>query len=157
MIKKRIINSLVIAIIVVNLIALGFAFLGKKEKPHQRRKPPKQIIIKKLDFDKEQEKLYQQLIDEHTLKMGAFRSEMEQAKNGLYQNLAKETISKDSLIEAINKIQYKIEAQHYLHFQEIKNICRPDQIDKFIELSTELARLFSPGPPPHKQDKRSRN
>ncbi len=65
---------------VVNLIALGFAFLGKKEKPHQRRKPPKQIIIKKLDFDKEQEKLYQQLIDEHTLKMGAFRSEMEQAK-----------------------------------------------------------------------------
>ena len=56
MIKKRIINSLVIALIVVNLIALGFAFLGKKEKPHQRRKPPKQIIIKKLDFDKEQEK-----------------------------------------------------------------------------------------------------
>lgn len=115
----------------------------------QRRRAPRHFIINKLDFDKEQADQYLSLIKAHQVKMHAYRMEMNRAKTNLYSNLANEGNAHDSLFAKINKIQYKIEVQHYSHFQDIKRICRPDQLDNFEELSHELSRLFGPGPPPH--------
>jgi len=52
--------------------------------------------------------------------------------------------SKDSLITVINLNQKQIEETHFKHFEDIKKLCKPEQLDDFKEFSKELGRLFAP-------------
>ena len=72
-------------------------------------------------------------------------------KNDLYLQLTQKTINiktKDSLIEILASNQKKIEETHFKHFQDIKNLCKPNQMNSFNELTEELSRIFGRKPKP---------
>jgi hypothetical protein len=52
----------------------------------------------------------------------------------------------DSVIAELGAAQQHVERIHYRHFEEIRMLCRPEQLPLFNELSAELAAIFS-GPP----------
>jgi len=144
--KKKVFNGLVVLLILINIIALGYTLIGKK--PIEGLHPtPKVIVIEKLDFDKHQKEQYFRLIEKHHEEMVDLRMEMKSAKNTLFENLASEAANKDSLIAIVNGVHLKIETLHYQHFEDIKRICRVDQLDNFRALSSELAHIFGPQRP----------
>jgi hypothetical protein len=106
------------------------------------------MITEKLGFDDEQIAVYQELISDHREKVAEADMQITEAKSELYKLLQPpDAQKKDSLIQIINQHQLQVEEIHFNHFLEIKAICRGEQVDRFNNLSQELARLFAPQKP----------
>jgi hypothetical protein len=113
---------------------------------HQGRvEGPKRIIIEKLNFDQEQIDAYELLIVWHRTNITQCEHQMMDLKNQLYAGLQEGNQANltDSLIGEIGGVQQKIEQVNYKHFQDIKQLCRPEQLKLFDKLSKEISRLFA--------------
>jgi hypothetical protein len=157
MTKIKLLSIAVIGLLLINIGILAFLFLSKPmhlpvDGPGGKREGPKLIIIEKLHFDKEQVARYEKLIDLHQKTVRELDGQIRETKNQLYATLAEETDkNKDSLQNKLGEIQRQIEFAHYSHFEEIKKLCKPGQMEYFKNLTAELAKFFAPGkksPPP---------
>jgi hypothetical protein len=140
------------ALLVTNLVLIFFFINGRGPHhggPPTRREGPRAVIIERLHFDKDQVEQYETLIQKHRKDVSENDLALMNLKNVLYSHLKSEenkTVT-DSLINQMTVIQDKIEHIHYTHFEDIKKLCKPDQMQYFNELANDLAHLF--GPPPH--------
>jgi protein CpxP len=149
--KTKLLTISVIGLLIINFGTLGFLLLSRNgnRPPHGGRPEPKEVIIDKLHFDKEQQKEYAKLIQWHRGEITKLDGNIRRAKNELYSqlNLAEvDVVKNDSLIDAILYNQREIEEVHFKHFQDIKKLCNKDQIDDFNALTEELSRIFAPKP-----------
>jgi|688.fasta_scaffold26851_8 hypothetical protein len=129
-----------------------YIFDEKNERPQPDRN--RNIIIDKLNLDDTQIIKYDSLIKIHRAGIRPAKHHLMELKNNLYDQLNYQHDEKlnDSLIAEINKVQGEIEHIHIRHFQAIKNICGPNQLKAYQDLTTELAKLFTSAPPPkHKK------
>jgi len=136
----------IIALLVINLIILGFFMSGHKRgnsamnDKHQR---PEHIIIEKLDFDETQVASLKILKKAHIKNVRLKDEEIREVKKLIFNSLGSDSPANiDSLSTIIGGIQKNIELSHYNHFIKIKELCREDQIEKFNELSKELSEIF---------------
>ena len=139
--NKKTLNRIIIAVLLTsNLILLGFIFFSRPPLPPM----PKELIFKKLGFDKDLKAEYLQLTKVHHEAVMALEAKIKEKKKELYSTLANENGSTnvDSLAKAIGQIKTEIEHTHYSHFTAIKNLCRKEQLPAFNELSKELVDLF---------------
>lgn len=155
--KTKVLSFAVIGLVVLNLGILVFLFLnGKNHKPpHDRRPEPKQIIIDKLHFDAKQQQDYAKLITGHRAAITRLDDSIRKAKNELYLLLNEDTVDekvKVALLDEIAVHQKQIEQTHFKHFQDIKKLCRKDQLDDFEALTEDLSRIFAPKPPRKRHD-----
>lgn len=148
--KTKLLTISVIGLLLLNLGTLGFLFLnGPKNQrlPHEDRPKPKTIIIEKMHFDAAQQKDYDKLIEWHRGEINKLDGNIREAKNELYAQLNQSEANikaKDSLISVINSNQKQIEETHFKHFEDIKKLCRKDQLADFNELTEELSGIFAP-------------
>lgn len=142
--KQNMYKYLSALLLLTNLLVIGFIFSSKFTHPHHNG--PKDLIIKKLNFDQDQGAKYEELIKWHRGEMNRTQSQMLILKKSLYSKLNSEVSSaeKDSLVNEIGILQTQIERINYKHFDDIKALCRKDQLPAFEKLSFELADLFSP-------------
>ena len=158
--KIKLLTIAVVGLFLLNAGIITFMFLRTPPRPGEDRPPlrkeePRKAIVQLLHFDKEQEDQYTELIDRHQALIRDLDDKIAETKNELYQTLSSEnTAVKDSLLLTLADLQKQVESVHYGHFQEIKKICRPDQLRDFDKLTKELSSLFSrnarnnPPPPP---------
>lgn len=158
--KTKLLTLGIIALLLLNLGTLCFLFVsgpkGQHSPPgHGRdgRPKPREIIIGKLHFDAAQIKEYDQLIKWHRSRITETEDKIRDSKNELYLQLNENPVNektKDSLINALSLYQKEIELVHFKHFQDIKMLCKKEQIEDFTALTEELSRLFSK--PPHQRN-----
>ena len=150
--KNKLLIFLIAGLLVSNILLIVFMMKGPGHHP-PHRPAPREIIIERLHFDNDQVKQYDVLIAKHRKDISDRELQIMNLKNRLYSTLKDENRSMtDSLIDPIGKIQNEIEHIHYSHFADIKKLCKADQLNDYNELVNELARLFSPPPPPKKHD-----
>jgi len=150
--RTKLLTITIIGLLLINLATLGFVFLNGPKPggmPHEGRPLPKDIIIDKLHFDANQQKEYEKLIRWHRGKIDQLDDSIRQTKNTLYSGLSESdtnTKTKDSLIALLNTYQKQVEETHFKHFEDIKKLCKPEQLEDFKALTTELSRIFAPRP-----------
>lgn len=156
--KIKLLSIAVIGLLAINIAVVAFLLLkqpphprdghqglGKEGMPPMEHTGPKNIIIDKLHFDKEQAAQYESLIEQHQIIMKSLNDSIKNAKNDLYLSLTSENAaSKDSLIAKLGLLQRQVELTHYDHFADIKKLCKPDQLENYAALTKELARFFAP-------------
>lgn len=140
-------------LVIAVLLALNGILIGKIafwNRPVHRE--PREIIIEQLDLNEQQVSDYDKLIRAHRSAIRQKDRELREWKDSLYQQLRNPDTDPgpDSLIARINSIQREIEYIHYHHFQDIRTLCRADQLIHFNELVHELGELFSSKKPPRK-------
>ncbi|MFT5386589.1 MAG: protein CpxP [Saprospiraceae bacterium] len=143
---------LAIALFILNVGTISALILGKpKHPPGQEGHGPKEVIIDRLKFDKAQVAQYQALIEKHKTQIEERETKLKSYKNELYQLLQSGNKSKeDLLIQLIGSIQMEIEQINFSHFEDIKTICKPEQLENFNAFTADLARLFNKKPPKKK-------
>jgi protein CpxP len=150
--KIKVLTFAVIALLLLNFATLGFLLLtGPKHNSRPPHREPKEIIINQLHLDATQQKAYQKLIDGHRETIDSLDHQIRGTKNKLYLQLKQTTVdvkTKDSLIEILASNQKKIEETHFKHFQDIKKLCTPEQMNRFDDLTEELSRIFGRKPKP---------
>ncbi len=156
--KSRLLTITVVALLLLNLGTLMFLFnSGHKEPQGHPRGPhgrpmPREIIIEKLHFDPDQVAEYNKLIEWHHSNIEKMEDKISMAKNELYLLLNEETINENArktLIDSLSSYQKQIETIHFRHFQDIRKLCRKDQMDDYKDLTTTLSELFSKPKPRH--------
>lgn len=150
--KSKLLTFAVVALLLLNLGTLGFLVFGKTadRPPHGAHREPKYQIIAMLHFNDVQQQQYEKLILGHRATIGQIEGNIRMVKNRLYLQLLKDQPdhrAKDSLVNVLATYQKQIEQTHFNHFQDIKKICRPDQLEYYYDLTQELSRIFSK--PPH--------
>jgi len=155
--RTKLLTITVIGLLLLNFATLGFLFMsGPKghKPPHdspEGRPEPRAIIIERLHFDVNQQKEYDKIIQWHKGEIKRLDGNLRAAKNELYAQLKQPQVDikiKDSLIAVINSNQKQIEATHFKHFEDIKKLCRKEQIEDYNDLTEELSRIFAPNKPP---------
>jgi periplasmic protein CpxP/Spy len=150
--KIKLLTFAVITLLLLNLGTLGFLMFSSLK--HGGRPPhgmPKEIIIDRLQFDSKQQKEYQTLIDWHRSTIDSLDRQICETKNELYTQLIKPNVNtktKDSLITMLASDQKQIEQTHFKHFEDIKNLCKPEQRENFYDLTRDLSRIFGKQPKP---------
>jgi len=140
--KVKFLTILSIALAVINLVLIGF-FLSR---PHhgKYKDVPKEYIVKQLNLDKKQVLQYDILIEEHQGKRNVLNEKIMMFQNELYPVVLKEgnVAKKDEILIQLNSIHQELETLHLDHFEQLKKICRADQINQFQALVDKLTDLF---------------
>ena len=156
--RTKLLTIAVIGLLLINLGTLGVLMMHRPpHQPQSEMRPPppgegpKQLIIDRLHFDDAQQKQYDLFIDEHKKKTNELHDASREMHNQLFSLLKSESIDKtksDAIIQQIADNQKAIDNLNFDHFQKIKSICKPNQLEDFNELADELAELFGPKGPP---------
>lgn len=147
--KNRFYLFLVISLILSNALLL-FLLFGKPRKDGRFGEDrPKNMVIEKLRFDKNQIAEYEKLIQNHRHQIREKDDEILKLKNELYSDLKnsqQNSAKNDSIIAKIADVQKQVEYIHFQHFLEIKKLCRPEQKAYFDQLADEISAIFSMRP-----------
>lgn len=157
--KSKLLTFAVIGLLLLNIGTIGFLFLNspKNQRPPMGQVGPQMMIIEKLHFDKEQQIAFGKLIDWHENEISKYDNQISTTKKELYELLSENEINiskKDSLISVIGNIQEHIEETNFKHFEDIKKLCHPDQMQYFDDFAKELGRIFAPMKPKDRPLKR---
>ncbi len=134
-----------ISMLLVNLVLVGLMWTHRPTEEDEPRPEmePKNIIIRRLHFDGDQIQNYESLIQIHRNSIREFERKILENKNALYQNILNPNNSvADSLEQVIAAFTVQIENTNYHHFKDIQKLCRPDQMEDFKKLTTDLAEFF---------------
>jgi hypothetical protein len=152
MIKKdKFFMAIILALMISNVFLIYFSF-GKGPRHNQE---PKAIIIEKLKLDDKQVQEYERLIEDHVVKVRSKEQKLMKIRkecNQLHKFDTSES-ALDSLTSIIGGIHVEIERINFEHIEDIKAICRKDQLASYNDLLNELGRLFV-GPPRAKPGKK---
>lgn len=152
--KTKVLGFAVIALFLLNIGILGFLFFSKEKEDSRGRKMPREIVIEKLHFDKNQIKEYDKVIKKHQQTIRVIDDSIRNTRNELYQLLNAETVNsakRDSLYLKFASFQKQIETTHFNHFVEIKMICKKEQLSDFENLTEELSKIFNNGRKPRNE------
>ncbi len=158
MTKSKLLSFAVIALFLINIITLSFLFFkGPRPEGGPDGRPkhsPSEIVINELNFDKQQIKEYENLIQEHSTEISALDQKIKETKNRLYLELAsrENNTKKDSVLNVLNMYTSEVEQVHYNHFLEIKKLCKPEQLDNYNKLILDLSSIFAPNGMPKRNE-----
>ncbi|MEN9738572.1 MAG: hypothetical protein RLZZ318_606 [Bacteroidota bacterium] len=139
--KVKFLNYALLVLFLANLAWL-FLFLNR---PKHRPEGPKQLIIDQLQFDAEQVQAYDALIQMHRTQIRSLDDSIQVYKSNLYRHLdSKDSLLQKHCIEQINAFQRQIENTHLQHFVAIRQLCKPEQQEAFVQLQSKLADWFKP-------------
>jgi protein CpxP len=138
--KTKLFAWIIIGLIVTNLLTVFLFAIPKKEQHNG----PRNLIIKKLGFDDEQIQQYDSIIKNHRKAIAANNQKILENKKALYKMLEEQDNPKktDSLTSEIGQLQKEIELIHYHHYQDIKKITRPNQLEKYNQFTKEITDIF---------------
>lgn len=148
--KLKLYKILIAFLIIANLVMVWQLMSFKKRPP--RAEGPRNEIIKELHFDKHQIMLYDDLIKKHREDIRGTEQKLNNLKSAyfLQLNTNRQSMQKDSVLQLIGKMAMEKEQINYKHFEDIRKICKPNQLPDFKNLVNQLNDLFVGPPPPHR-------
>jgi periplasmic protein CpxP/Spy len=123
---------IIICLLLISNFVLLYFFIQKPKLP-LNPEGPRRMIIEKLQFDDQQILSYQILIDQHRKEIKENDIQILNLKKELYSYLKSKNNDQkiDFLTTEIGKVQSRIEATHFRHFQQIKALCKPGSAFQF--------------------------
>jgi predicted negative regulator of RcsB-dependent stress response len=154
MIRNRLLNTVVVILLFLNLIAMGI-FWWQKWKDAPTNKPnagASTFLIEKLQFDSTQLIAFKQLQENHQHQIAAAKDSMRIAKDRFFDLIDKETVTELDLKTATTnaaEMQIRLDRITFEYFKAVQGLCNADQKIKFKQIIREALRIMGrPGPPP---------
>ena len=132
---------IILGLLISNVLLISFFFFNK----HDENSGPRKIIIERLHFDQSQLTQYDRLISDHRRNIAEQEHHEIDLKTRYYVLLNQSNTSKiaDSLVQEIGKVSMNKEKINFNHFQDIKKICHPNQVQDFNNLINDFEKLFN--------------
>ncbi len=131
--KNNWLKITVIIALLINAATLLF-FWWSAQKPNDRPNlRPAQILKNTLKLDEKQTILYDTLRERHHTQHDSLLKLVANCRQNLY---AQKQVANDSILTQIGLLHKEIERITYEHFEEVRQICTPEQqaeLDKLLE------------------------
>ncbi len=150
--KNLLLTLLLIFLMVMNGVLL---YMTLKE-PDKRPRPPRDFILKELNFTEEQQMEFQEVNAEHHRKMRDIDKRTRELKELLFSNLGSADFSNqelDSITSTIGNLSQEREKEIFSFFNKLERMCDSEQKRKLKGIVRGALRRPGPGggpPPPHR-------
>jgi periplasmic protein CpxP/Spy len=144
---------LVAILFLTNIATLAIIWVKKPSKNQQANDPGKkdkkmgQFMIDQLKFDTVQAAAYRQLRDSLVTQQRPVMDSMRTAKLRYYDLLNQPDVN-DSMLHArsneVADLQKKLDLITFRHFQQVRSLCRPDQLQKLDTVVKEIVNRMTP-------------
>jgi hypothetical protein len=153
--QKRLLYSLIVVLVVMNLGLVLVLWLGGPERRTQggRRESDdegtrvERLLRDELGFDQAQIDRYLGLHHRHQERMQICNRAMQQLKIRMFEGVLRDQPApalSDSLLQRTQETQVEIERLTFQHLLDLKNLCRPEQRDKLTLLIHDMFRRKTP-------------
>jgi Spy/CpxP family protein refolding chaperone len=157
--RQRWLLVLVVILLITNIATLSIYWLKKPPHdggpfdPGKREKRMGQFMVDQLKFDAQQEAAYWKLRDNMINTQKPVVDSIRTAKKRFFDLLNQNNVSDSELSNRSNEVadlQKKLDIATFRHFQNVRALCRPDQLEKFDTVITEIvSRMIPFRHPPH--------
>tara|TARA_B100000508_G_scaffold55003_2_gene42620 strand:- start:23068 stop:23553 length:486 start_codon:yes stop_codon:yes gene_type:complete len=144
-------NTIIIALILMNVAVVAFFLLMKPDHPIPPR-GPKEIVVEKLDLNKDQRKKFEGLVQEHRSEMKQLHEEIRGAKKSMYRRALDFPKQEDSLLEDLSEKLIAVDKHNIMHLRKVKKMLKKDQLPAFNKMVDNIDRIFHPRPPKPRQE-----
>ena len=130
--NNRFISWLIVILLLVNIATLAF-YWGNHFK-QQRDNSPREFLVKKLNFNENQRRLYFELAADHNKNARKIRELIKNKKDSLFQLLQSDTVIESARNNAAIQVSLSIQSLDILtfeHFKKVRAICTEEQKPKF--------------------------
>ena len=155
--RQRWLLVLVAILLLTNIATLSIYWFNNSNKPPHdggpghdpanREKRMGQFMVDQLKFDSNQEASYWQLRDSMVAIQRPVMDSIRSAKKRFF-DLLNQPVATDSMLTGrsneIAHLQKKLDSVTFRHFQKVRAICRPDQLEKFDTVIKEIVNRMTP-------------
>jgi len=153
--RQRWLLVLVAILLLTNIATLSIYWFKKPDhdggpgrgEPGNRDKRFGQFMVDQMKFDTVQEAAYWKLRDSMMTIQKPVMDSMRSAKTRFFDLLNQPEASDSMLTARSNEIaflQKKLDSVTFRHFQKVRAICRPDQLQKFDTVIKEIVNRMTP-------------
>lgn len=151
-IKSKWLIAGIIALLLANIVSLAVFWLaprGRKDAAHPEM--PAVFLTRELGLDAQQQAAYQELIKEHRGQADTIKGHINEARKGLFTLMQEghaDSLRIDVAAAEIAAWTKKMDIVTFSHFMKVRQLCRPDQQQKFDEVIEEVMQMIArPAPP----------
>ena len=144
--KTRLLTIAVVALLILNAVTLTVLWFGHLHNrqtlpPLDRngRTAPAAFLIKELGFDEHQKAVYDRLRVAHRTSKDSLQQILREEREAYFKGISTNDTSK---IGVIGEIQKESDRITFVHFQEVRTLCRPDQQVKFDAVIGEVLKMM---------------
>ena len=152
--RQRWLLVLVAILLLTNIATLSIYWLKKPDhdngpgrNPGEREKRMGQFMVDQMKFDADQEAAYWKMRDSMMNIQKPVMDSIRSSKKRFF-DLLNQPDATDSLLTAhsneIADLQKKLDIVTFRHFQKVRSICRPDQLEKFDTVIKEIVNRMTP-------------
>jgi hypothetical protein len=152
--RQRWLLVLVAILLLTNIATLSIYWLKKPDHdggpgrdPGNREKKMGQFMVDQMKFDTTQEASYWKLRDSMIAIQKPVMDSIRNSKKRFFDLLNQPGTTDATLIAHTNEIadlQKKLDLVTFRHFQKVRGICRPDQLQKFDTVIKEIVNRMTP-------------
>ena len=152
--RQRWLLVLVAILLLTNIATLSIYWLkkpardgGPGRESGNRDKKMGQFMVDQMKFDATQEASYWQLRDSMIVTQKPVMDSIRNSKKRFFDLLNQPGATDSLLIAHTNEIadlQKKLDLATFRHFQKVRAICRPDQLQKFDTVIKEIVNRMTP-------------
>ncbi len=141
--KTRIITIGLVVMVVLNIILIAFILIGQPRPGHIQGELRGHHLEEQLGFDAQQSREFRDLKRAHFRENRELFQKMAGLKKQLL--LSDDRLKAKAIINDIKTLQGQIDWNIYGHFQDVKNICRPEQLPAYADFIEEVSQGMGPG------------
>ncbi len=143
--KNKSLVSIIIFLLITNIAMVIFFLVlnSSSHRPSRNQNGMSEALQKEANFSKEQLDTYQSLRKNHFNKIHPLFDDLRKSKMDFYTLIYNPQVSDSSLNAAADLIaekQKNLDMQMFKHFETVRNICTPDQLQKF---DTVVKKVFT--------------
>ena len=148
--RQKWLTLLVVILLLTNIITLAFFWSMKpphhdfppnSAKPGERERRMGMFMVNEMKFDKQQENTYWKLRDSMIAHQRPLMDSIRNAKKAFF-DLLKVPSPSDSAVTAANghvaELQQQLDMLTFRHFQQVRTLCKPEQLQKFDTVIKEI-------------------
>ncbi len=150
--KQHLFLILIMALLLLNLGTLAYLWQrpGETRPRHQGpdRQRPEDIIISRLALDAAQQEQLWESIEKHRDLCHRYRADIKAARAAYFGLLSAPEPDSAAILSAekdLSRAKTLLERANFIHFQEIRALCRPEQLPAFEGLLEALQPFFGGG------------
>lgn len=150
--KNRLTMWVIVLLVVLNLLTISAIWMKNFPRFDKRKSGGEKFLIEELKLTDDQVEQFRELRDIHFDETKVIHREMNDLRQAITDELFRENPDSAKVAqwaEEVGRMHAAIENARFAHFQALKEICEPEQRDKFRSVMRELQRSRpGPGGPP---------
>lgn len=149
--KNKMLFWCVVILVLLNIVTLGSFWLGK---PHRAplagpggQQDGQKIMAERLGLSEEQAEQVERIRNEHFMRTRPLQDDMHKIRLDLLNEIFKDEPDEVKIQEMFSEIgdkQVRFEKNLYRHFQELKEVCSPQQMQELKMMLRDLIERTRP-------------